>query len=380
MTRPTPLKAWRVGQMLEGRVVGRADPGHVWLEIDGVAGRAQAPGDLAAGTALRARVDSLGARIVLEIVEQHAGVERVRGAMRGLLPRQSGFAPLLANVSFLAASADHSASPWPKALTDAARRLLESLPLAARLGFADALADALENSGLFLEARLSAAVHAGRRPPIEYDFKAALLRFAEAVRAREAGGAGSAAENPAPSRADHPPLNNAPLLAQPRTAAALAAPGAAAGTLAGIRREINGALHRLALLQLGAHPANNPAPGALFELPLRQGNGVDVWQLRIEHQPREGAASTGETRFTATLSFSLGELGPLQARLMVEGSKVSTLFWAEKAETADRYSAALDELAALYEANGLNVGALACHVGEPHASAPPASSLLDVRT
>jgi hypothetical protein len=362
--------------MLDASVVQRADMSHAWLEIDGIAMRAQVPGDLPAGAALSVRVTRLGARVWLKIVERSADPELVRGAIRGLLPRQRGFAPLLADVSLLAASAGNAPSPWPSALTEAARRLIESLPLAARLGFADALAQALNDSGLFLEARLAAAARTGARAPIEYDFKAALLRFARAT--RQQGESGAPRGMPGPMTA-YPPLREVPLVAQPRVAAPLAALKGSANVVSQMRGEVDGALARLTLLQLGAHPADNPALGWLFELPLRHGDGIDLWQLRVRREPEGDKIAVGGIRWAATLSFSLRDLGPVQARVSVQDGKVSTLFWAEQADTAERYSAALDELAALYEAHGLSVGVLDCHVGEPHAGAPQPSSLLDVK-
>lgn len=376
--RPASLSAWRVGQVLSAMIAGQADSGHAWLHVNGTTVRAQVPHGLPAGTLLRLRVKTLGSRVMLEIVDQDAvDTTPLRAAIRGLLPRQSKLAPLLANLTVLTAPANAESPAYPAPLTAAAQQLFDQLPHAARLGFADALQAALNDSGVFLEARLAQAALGGRRPAVEYDFKAGLLRFMKALRVMQQASGTHGLPETNRTDADYPPLRHAPLKAQSRAAASLTGLSEDTTAIAHLKGQVDGALARLELTQLSAHPADGGGPSWLFELPVRHGTGADVWQMRLARDG--GQAGAEPAAWTVTLSFALGELGPVQARVSLRGAKVSTLFWAERAATADTYSRSLGQLAALYQAHGLTVGALACHVGEPHAAPPQASGLLDLR-
>jgi hypothetical protein len=321
---------------------------------------------------------------MLEIEGQDsANALSVRAAVRGLVPRQGSLPPLLANLSLLAghAGSDAAKSPWPPALTAAARQWIASMPHAARLGFADALRAALDNSGLFLEARLAQAARNGTYPAIQQDLKGGLLRLLHmlgSIPATDASASHDTASS-AHEASQYPPLRHSPLRAQARVPASLEAVPDGPGAASHLKGQVDGALARLELMQLSAHPSDGGGACWLIEMPVRQDRGIDLWQLRVEREPTDGSDGRQTPAWTATLSFDLNGLGPVHARVTVRGAKVSTLFRARRAATADLYSRALEKLAALYQAHGLGVGALACHVGEPHSAPPQSSGLLDLQ-
>lgn len=108
-------------------------------------------------------------------------VRAVRTAAAEAVPRQSGLAPLMANVRAVVARPD-----TPPQVREAGRALLSKAPTAAEIATPQGLRQAVERSGVFLEARMARAAAAppqeGQpRPPEINDIKAALLVFRGAL-------------------------------------------------------------------------------------------------------------------------------------------------------------------------------------------------------
>lgn len=112
-------------------------------------------------------------------------VRAVRTAAAEAVPRQAGLAPLMANVR---AVVDHP--DMPVEVRDAGRALLAKTPQVAELTTSQGLRQAVERSGVFLEARMARAAATPAdlevpmaSPPQNNDIKAALLVFRGALSA-----------------------------------------------------------------------------------------------------------------------------------------------------------------------------------------------------
>ncbi len=158
------------------------------------------------------------------------------------------------------------------------------------------------------------------------------------------------------------------------------APDPASGRLVQeLTRQVEGALARIQYNQLQSLPQDDPSRQAWqLDLALRNGESFDGFQLRIEEErsPKQGSGE-GST-WTVTLDFELAPLGPVQARVGVQGERVSSTFWAEKPETAALIQRRLDELRQGFQRAGLEVGKLAAHRGRAATSSPKSDGpLLD---
>lgn len=154
--------------------------------------------------------DAPGAKTV-PLAPQQAAVAKpetrlaraVRTAAAEAVPRQAGLAPLMANVRAVIERPDA-----PPEVRQAARALLAQAPTAAEIATPQGLRQAVERSGVFLEAKMARAA-AGTptenqaRLPETIDMKAALLVFRGALSAWLAKAAplaeASAAEQPSAS-------------------------------------------------------------------------------------------------------------------------------------------------------------------------------------
>ncbi len=141
-------------------------------------------------------------------------------------------------------------------------------------------------------------------------------------------------------------------------------------------QQTEAALARLQLVQLAAVPrdAERGLLEWLFELPIRRGNELDLWSMRLSRDPR-GETQQSVTRtpvWSAQLAFDLPGLGPMQAQVQISGHQVSTQFWVEHAASLALLRTHMHELRQALLQIGLEVGELECRPG-PMQRGTPAS-------
>ncbi|MFA5530856.1 MAG: flagellar hook-length control protein FliK [Thiohalomonadaceae bacterium] len=352
---PALLAAWRAGAVLEALVVSAdADQGTARVLIQ--------------GRALEVRTEvplQSGQRLSLE-AEPRPGHWRLRipppperavlhQALRQALPRQQPLAPAIQ--TFVRAVADSRLPPSVRAL---AAQLTAQVLEPRRLATADGLRQAVERSGIFLEARLAASVPpttapalpssvvkapplpAGAPPAghesVASDLKGLLLRLLHLLRA------------PTPARPDKD-------AADPDHAAT--------ETLRALTRHAEGALARIELHQLRALPESGERePSFVLELPFRQGEQLETLMLRIRREPEADGEAEARAPWTITLELGDGKSGPLRAVIAWSGEAVSTRFFAARSELAERIGASLGLLDTRLRAAGLEVGTLEAHTGQ----------------
>jgi hypothetical protein len=160
--RPNAVSsAWQVGQILRGTVLTSSPGGQALLQVGTQTLQGQSPIPLAAGQTVSLQVEGLTPLPQLRILPT-AGTDPVGDAIRTLLPKQGGLAPLLNNLAQLG-----NARPTvlPPLLQELSRSLLRQLPDTRSVSTAPGLRQAVSQSGLFLEARLLAARDSGRVEP-----------------------------------------------------------------------------------------------------------------------------------------------------------------------------------------------------------------------
>lgn len=118
-----------------------------------------------------------------------------------------------------------------------------------------------------------------------------------------------------------------------------------------------------------------------FELPLARGPNREEVMVRLEREA-EGKTPAAPPRWTATLRFAFDSLGSIEARLLLEGERLSSTFWCERAATEQRFAGRLPELEKGLRKVGLEIGRLSAVQGTPpdplDLPKPPAG-LLDTR-
>jgi hypothetical protein len=341
-------EGWRLGSVLSARPLGISEQGLMVLQVGALTVEAEAPGTKLPPQ-FQVRVLSLGAQPQLEILGAGSQLDgNVNQALRERLPQQNGYAPLLATMGAL--------SQWsivrqlPPYLRSALALLEHSMSTPQEVSTGEGLRQAVNRSGIFLEAQLVQAP-ASDATTAHDDMKGALLRLVAILKGQPLVGESSDAEV-------DPPLLYRGVLPQGRfpLPPELANSSEATDFLPRLYTDVQAALARLEVAQLQAGVAN-----WLVEIPIQDADGADVLQLLLKQQHE------GEQTWTLGFSLDLPSLGPIVGELQLRGLRLSLRLWAQHRDTVDRLEEQFEDIRSRLDATGLFLDQLSCQFGLPQA-------------
>jgi hypothetical protein len=293
-------------------------------------------------------------------------------AVRGAAVRQTGLAPLMADLAVALRS-----PAMPAAVKAAMADVLSlRVPVADGLSAA-ALKQAFQRSGLFLEAGLA------DEAPASIDLKTALLSLRQVLRAfavTDTAGAArgeaaaplprsalplaspsivplTAGPEPAAAASLPPPYRGAPTTAQPEVPPAIAIDTPAEEIGRVLLRDTEGALGRQTLLQaasLPERPAHADAAGGArwhFEIPFATPQGLIVAQFEIARDGHAAPAEGIKPIWRARFSIDVEPLGAVHVQVALFGERAAVTLWAERPESAARIRAGAADLEAALAEN-----------------------------
>ncbi|GAB6040250.1 flagellar hook-length control protein FliK [Endothiovibrio diazotrophicus] len=384
------------GQAVRATVLS-TEGGQVSLRIGNQILQLQTPIPLQQGQQLDLQVERLRDLLVLRLMNTPRLADLVSTGIRQALPQQGGLPPLLANLQALARG--ELPMPTPREFNQLAERFLQQLPELRNLVTEQGVRQAIQESGVFLEAKLAQAVRSGAgeatSAALQNDLKTALLKLLTGLRSLDPGSTGRESgprppTTPAPpadpggTHRPPPPLPNAPLRAQPPAQPSLATADDLQQLRSELVKQTQSALARVQLGQLSSVRTDADANQQwMLEIPVRNGESVDMVQVRIESRGAKRARK-GAKSWSVSLALDLGKLGPMEARVTLgEDESVSTLFWSEREEATTAIERNLPLLQRNFNDCGLKVGRLAARTGEPPAADQPAIpmklNLLDLK-
>jgi hypothetical protein len=142
-----------------------------------------------------------------------------------------------------------------------------------------------------------------------------------------------------------------------------------------LERQTEAAISRIRLGQTSLTRSENSLQ-MMVDLPILNGNMVDLFQLRVQSEEQNKENSTGtdrkkQQRWLVELCFELPPMGPVTARIRLEKERVSAQIWASSPEVATMFNNTLDHLKSSLRATGLDVGQIDCISGAPPAPENP---------
>lgn len=313
------------------------------------------------------------------------------------LARQDSLAPLFANLRSVAEGS--VALVLPKPLLPLIEQVLaQAVPVDRRPLTADALKQAVQSSGLFLEARQDA----GQPAPPQSDLKASLTALRQALAsvverltpdpvaapkldaARPEPAAPRTPDEQATLSRTPPPRRDGTLTPQPVAEPTLhpaEKPLVVAETLL---EQTDAALDRITLSQYASLPLDtaraDPSQGPrwLTEVPFAFQQGTAVVPLRVEQEPpRRGPTGVEPAVWRLRFALDVEPMGPLQGVVTLQGRSVGVTLWAERENTSRLLRGATPGLeAALLRADFEN-GTVDVHTGQPRVIQPTAGQFLD---
>ncbi|MCF6325199.1 MAG: flagellar hook-length control protein FliK [Gammaproteobacteria bacterium] len=134
-------------------------------------------------------------------------------------------------------------------------------------------------------------------------------------------------------------------------------------------RQSESSIARVQLSQLASMPQDsNTSQSWAFELPLRNGENIDVVQLRIEKEDTEEGEEQ-DSRWRITLTLDLPAIGTIYATITVQGEQTSTTLWADEESTVQLIDNNLQLLRDALDEHGVSSDEINCQHGSP--PAPP---------
>ncbi len=302
----------------------------------------------------------------LELGQQLAAQQNRQGSLEGLFKALQGLG---------------EQDGLPEGLRTSIDKLLGATSDISQLSDAKGLAQALEKSGLFLEAKLLG----GHTAALPQDLKANLLRLiaqllptlppgtplspanagstlAQALPAFVRNALGSLGQAGSRQQALSFPLPAKLLQAMEGEADLETLLKLAAAAVARLQT------HQLSsLAQTQLTPEGNLLTTWQLELPMRNQQELLPLQLKLqrEEHSKPGKKEPQEIVWRVELAFDLAPLGPLQVQAQLARGSLTSQLWAERASTAKLIDAELSHLRDRLTASGLNVGELACLQGTP---------------
>ncbi len=403
-------QAFKLGQILQAVTLSNTQQGKVNVQIGQQVFNASSNIPLKQNTPLALKVVQLQPQLLLQLTQppMPATASALQQALPQLLPQQGGYAPLLTELA-------QKLQPGSQTQQNAGNRdstnslklladsLLKAIPERQALLKASGLQQAIRDSGLFLESRLSQ--HQGGIPlPLSKDLKTLLLRYQQALSKHAASSTGtgqnaSQSHNPqnsdsklasnlsrtlsptaptastntpipllsielAPPLKGRLPVSHARVMLQPQ-------PGqpnqAIEADLLKLQTRVESILSRLSLLQIAT--AENFNDGHMLwqlEIPVKQGNAVDILAMTIERK-KNGNADDDDDAWTVQLALELPNLGTIDMRVSLNQQIASTSFWSESESTLKRIESQADALREHLGHQGIKLQDVHCHFGKPQA-------------
>jgi len=275
--------------------------------------------------ALTLQVIKTGPQVQLQILPQQSPEQTITTSIKGHLPKEIA-APELLNQLIRAFPQIASNEKVSETLKRLAQEILRDLPKPQQLTEGRQLKKSLDNSGLYLEAKLAQA-NPKAELTLNNDFKAVLLKFVQALQHE------SQVEK-----------NN------------LASDDQLKNLLKDLQSKSEGALARLVLNQLKSLPQEDQNKQVwVMDLPFTEKKQTTSVRIEIEKNHKK-TQQTEQKTWSATITLSPPNLDTLHCKVSYFDDAVHTNFWSEDAKTTKLIQDNLNYLTTRFEAEGLTPG------------------------
>jgi flagellar hook-length control protein FliK len=396
---------WKVEQLIKAIITQITDK-QLFLDIQGVKANTIKPAlpDLQIGDTLKLQIEQLKPTPQFRIIglEKTSNLNLITQIIKNNAPQNVSLTPLLKNISYVANRPSLRPSPLSADVNAAVRNIFKQLPAPFNLKTATQVKNQLQNSGVFIENKIRNQIFSSaQNTPInkntnlkanlDLDLGAQLHRLANLIRTQLL----TPAKNATPlivkpdqsvAKQINNPVENKIVTQQPNRAATEQA------TLQNITireeamqtflRQIESSLTHLQQTQLqNLNESQAGRPLWLMELPIKNGQDIDLFELRINEE--ENTESEDETKkiWNVTLTFNLTGLGKIKAHIKMQNDFISAQFFSENPETLALFNENFDFLRSRLNYNGLSVGDIKCaHAKLTQDILPVNSKRLDERT
>lgn len=388
---------WQLAAQIQA-VISKMTDKQLFLDIQGIKSHADKPANLnlQVGDSLKLQITQLNPIPQFRIIAVLKKVDNVliNQNLRHMLSEKSSLAALFKNIHFVATSPAIRPAPLHVEANNIVREIFKNIPAPFNLKTANQLKNHILNSGIFLEHKINDALI--KHPPatqtstlgstpmplkqnLEQDLGALLHRLANVLRSHL--GAFNPAGKPSTPLTQNPPLSNQ---SQSPTAASTTDKTAiplkqnvsvvSKDNVASLQnitlreeamqtflRQVETSLTHLQQTQLqNLNDSQAGRPMWLFELPIKDGNDIDVFNIKINEEEESQTEDRENKIWNVTLEFNFERLGAIRSHIKLQGEHISAMFYSENSETLSLFDKNVELLRSRLRHNGLNIGNIEC--------------------
>ena len=265
---------------------------------------------------------------------QASQTQKVTETLRHLLPQQIPTAVLL-NELIKHLPGPRANESVPEALQRIAVEIFNNLPDEQQLTNPLTLKKSLENSGLFLEAKLPQLLNE-KPPELAQDFKLNLLKLLVVIK-------------------EH--LGQAPQTND-------ASPKVDVNLLQDLQQKTEGSVAKLVLDQLASLPKDDTSKQVWnLEIPFVNQQGSNKIDIEIEQDQGHSGEDFASPSWSVTLTLTPPGLGTIHCKVSYIDNTINTYFRSEHLDTLSMVERHLDQLREQFEAAGLHTGYMSTQEG-----------------
>lgn len=379
---------WKVSQLIQAIITKITDK-QLFLEIQGVKANTPKPAnlDLQVGDQLKLQIEQLKPMPQFRIIslQKEANLNLVSQALRNIVSQNTEISPLLKNISFVANRPALRPSPLSADVNAAVRNIFRQLPSPFNLKTGSQIKNQLQNSGIFIENKIrnqifsaiqnthinkmarGLQINSSLKPDLEIDLGAQLHRLANLIRTQLIPAKDSLPLSQNKNIANQTIISNTHKI----TAQQPNRPPVEQASLQNIiqreeamqtfLRQIESSLTHIQQTQLqNLSESQAGRPLWLMELPIKNGQDIDLFELRISEEENTQAEGDAKKIWNVTLKFDLSGLGKIKAHIKMQNDIISAQFYSEKTEVLTLFRENFDFLRGRLNYNGLNVGNIEC--------------------
>ncbi|RRS33971.1 MAG: hypothetical protein OI74_06350 [Gammaproteobacteria bacterium (ex Lamellibrachia satsuma)] len=344
LPRENPIQNLKPGQVLQATALSDTQNSQLKLQIGITRLIAQTQVAIKSGQQLTLSVEKGGEFPELRLLTTLSREQLQANALKMLLPRQQPLAQLFDKLAIQLSNS--SSNPAPGNVRQAIEGLVGRLLSTDQPQFQQQLRTALQNSGLFTEAHL---LQGSGNPA---DLKLNLLRLFELINTL------------LPGKGLNPQQSTAAALAASNSSGTPIPPDSPLRFLLDLLKQLDGSLARIQSNQLASLPQDDPTRQTWqFELPIRHNEQLDVFRILLQKEPGKSGEKE-DAVWSLTLRMNLEPLGPMRVQLRLQGEAISSVLWAEQAETTSLIQNNLEKLRSALEKAGLDVTKLEAYQGK----------------
>lgn len=374
---------WKVSQLIQAIITKITDK-QLFLDIQGVKANTQRPAalDLHVGDTLKLQIEQLKPIPQFKIVRFQAAANAVTTNLtaKNIVAEKSPITPLLKSLSYVANRPALRPSPLSAEANVVVRDLFKQLPFVFNLKTASQVKNHIENSGLYVESKIkneivssiqhmqknkisSDKVSVNIKPLIETDLRVQLHRLADLIRTQLTTTKNTPGQpNPVSDKNIQTQQPNRPP-AVPAAQASLQNITQREEAMQTFLRQIESSLTHMQQTQLNTLNESQAQAGRplwLMELPIKNGQDIDLFELRISQDESAQQKDKAKKIWNVTLKFDLNGLGKIKAHITMQNDLISAQFYSEEAKILSLFRENFELLRAKLKCNGLTVGKIEC--------------------